>query len=283
VVLGVQPLRQADGTVQRGPAHDLGGQEVLRFPAHLPHALVLLGPAFGSGVGAGDQETPDVIVDVADLVGETVRGIEQFAVHVDLPLLPGTVAHADRAAVTPAVQLRQGAFAEVVLAADPEHDLQGAVFAQRGGGRCKEGEEVVRLIGTGGHPQGTHGQGRVPDPRVAIVPVPLAPYAFGQRGGRGRHDRAARLEGQRLKHASAAIHQFAPGPLVRLVQRGPRPPGADRRVQGGGQFTLSPDPRRGFLERRAVQPEMQRLAGAHRGGPSAGGVTDIHRDRRGQH
>src|SRR6202022_1460927 len=123
-----------------------------------------------------------------------------------------------RAAVAPAAQVRQGAFAQIVLPADPEHDLERPVLGQGGGGRGEEREEVVRLIGTGGDPQRFHGQRRIPYPGVAVVPVPFPSGAFGQRGGGGRDDRPARLEGQRLQHAPAVVHQLPPGAVVRLVK-----------------------------------------------------------------
>ena len=97
---------------------------MLRVAAHLPDALVLLPPADRRGIGAGDQEPLRVVVDVAELVGEPVRGAEQLAVHVDLLLVPGAVAHPDGTAVPPSVQVRKFPLGQVVLAADAEHDLQ---------------------------------------------------------------------------------------------------------------------------------------------------------------
>jgi hypothetical protein len=72
----------------------------------------------GGRVGQRDQEGAHVVVDRGDPVGQAVRGDEQFAVHVDLLLVPGAVADPDRPAVAPAPQVRQGAFGEVVLDAN---------------------------------------------------------------------------------------------------------------------------------------------------------------------
>ena len=120
---------------------------MLRVAAHLPDALVLLRASGSAAVSA--QAIRNRLVSssiVAELVGEPVRGAEQLAVHVDLLLVPGAVADPHRTAVPPALQVRQFAFGQVVLAADAEHDLQarasGPTAGCRRGGH--EGEEVAR-------------------------------------------------------------------------------------------------------------------------------------------
>src|SRR6266511_1032515 len=204
--------------------------------ADLPDALVGLPPAAGGGVGAGGQEGPAVCVELVELAGQPVGGAEQFAVDVDLGLVPGAVADPHRAAVPPAGQVRQGAFGQVVFAADPEHDLQG-------GG----------LVGTGGDPERFHGEARVADPGVAVVPVAFAADALGQRGGGGGDDRATGLERQAVQDAAAVVHQVRPRALVLLVQAGPGLPGRGRRVDLVGQLALAPDSRGGLLEGGPVQ------------------------------
>src|SRR6266498_3823418 len=211
--------------------------------ADLPDALVGLPPAAGGVVGAGGQEGPAVCVELVELAGQPVGGAEQFAVDVDLGLVPGAVADPHRAAVPPAGQVRQGAFGQVVFAADPEHDLQGGglVVQRAGRGGGEEGEEVGGLVGTGGDPERFHGEARVADPGVAVVPVAFAADALGQRGGGGGDDRAAGLERQAVQDAAAVVHQVRPRALVLLVQAGPGLPGRGRRVDLVGQLALAPE------------------------------------------
>ena len=84
-------------------------------------------PARGGGVGARDEEPLACRRRWSgQLVGEPQCGAEQLAVDVDLALVPGAVADPHRPAVAPALEVRQLALGEVVLAADAEHDLQPA-------------------------------------------------------------------------------------------------------------------------------------------------------------
>ena len=230
-----EPRGQRDRPVQRHPAHQLGVEEIARLAADLPDPLVLLLPAAGGGVRRGGQEPPRDRVQLAQLLDQPLRGAEQLAVHVQLPLGPRAVAHPHRLAVPPPGQVRQLPLGQVALAADPEHDLQvGPALQLR---RCRvgqEAEELVRLVGARRHPQRLHGQAGVADPGVAVVPVPLAADRLGQRrGGRG-HDGPGRRERQRLQHPAGMVHQVTPWPLVGLVDRRPGPP-AFRRVRQPGR------------------------------------------------
>ena len=53
-----------------------------------------------------------------------VDGVEEHAPDVVLVLIPGSVADPDRAGVTVAGQVIEGAFGEIFFAADAVHDLQ---------------------------------------------------------------------------------------------------------------------------------------------------------------
>src|SRR3954464_11488266 len=89
------------------------------------------------------------------------------------PLAPGAVPDPHRAAVPPATQVAQRALGQVVLPADAEHDLQRLLRTDpAGAGGGHEGEEVGGLVRAGGHPEGLHREAGVPDPGVAVVPVP---------------------------------------------------------------------------------------------------------------
>ena len=95
-----------------------------RLPAHLPHAGVLAAPALGGGVGQLRHELLDLGMQVTEPLPVEVKSVQQLAVHVELGLVPGAVADPHRAGVAPAAQVRQLTLGEVVLAADPVHDLQ---------------------------------------------------------------------------------------------------------------------------------------------------------------
>ena len=104
-----------------------------RLAAHLPHPRVSLPPAACSGVREIRHELLDLGMKVAQLVAVEIQRVEQLAVHVELRLPPGAVAHADWSGVAPAAQVRQLALTQVVLAADPVHDLQRALAGPAAG------------------------------------------------------------------------------------------------------------------------------------------------------
>jgi len=105
---------------------------------------------------------------------------EQLSVDVDLALVPGAVARPYRAAVPPAREVAQLALGEVVFAAHPEHDLQVAAAADLAcRARGQVVEELVGLVGAGGHPQRLQGERRVAHPGVAVVPVALPAGLLG--------------------------------------------------------------------------------------------------------
>ena len=174
-----------------------------RLAAHLPDARVLLAPAPRRRVGQVGDEAWISGMQVAEPLAVEVQRVEQLAVDVELGLVPGAVADAHRARVAPAAQVRQLALGQVVLAADPVHDLQRALARPAAGRARHERDELLRLVGAGADVERLEREARVADPREAVVPVALAADGLGQRGGRRRDDRAGRAVGQPLEHARA--------------------------------------------------------------------------------
>ena len=115
-----------------------------------------------------------------------------------------------------------------MLAADPVHDLERAVLDPPAGGARHERDEVLGLVGARADVQRLEREARVPDPRVAVVPVALAADVLGQRrGGRG-DDRARGPVRQALQHPRAEPHEVAVRALVDVVLGLPRAPGLGR-------------------------------------------------------
>src|SRR5207237_1235413 len=140
--------RERDGAVERDPAEHLRRQMVARLAAHLPHPGVALAPAAGGGGGEVGDEALDLRVELAELLAVEVERVQELAVDVELLLRPGAVPDPDRPRVAPAAEVRQLALAQVVLAADPVHDLERHVAAHATAGRAgHEGDEVLGLVG----------------------------------------------------------------------------------------------------------------------------------------
>ena len=111
------------------------------------------------------------------------------------------------------------------LAADAIHDLQ--VLLALGHVR-DEIEEVVRLAVEAQRVETPQHEGAVADPRVAIVPVALAPDRLRQRGRRGREQGARGAVGEPLQGQRAALEVALPrvfrelpaiDPLAPVVRR----------------------------------------------------------------
>src|SRR5262249_56779712 len=81
-------------------------------------------PGARGGARGGDQDPRGARVELTELLDQPLGGTEQFAIHIDLALVPRAVADPHGPAIPPAGQVRQLTLGKVVFAADPEHDLQ---------------------------------------------------------------------------------------------------------------------------------------------------------------
>ena len=92
-------VRDADGSVEREPGHELGVDVVLLRPADLPDAGVGFAPPFRDFVGEAAQGAPRFGVEVVAGVREEPCGVDDPAVTVELVLGVGPVADPYRNAV----------------------------------------------------------------------------------------------------------------------------------------------------------------------------------------
>ena len=164
-------------------------------------------------------------MQLAELLAVDVQRVEQLAVDVELRLAPGAVADAHGLRVAPAGEVWQLALAEVVLAADPVHDLQRGASA----GRARhEGDELLRLVAAAADVERLQRQARIADPREAVVPVALPAHRLGQRRRRRGDDRARRSIGQAFEDTRAESDELAVRPCVDVVVGLPGAPALDR-------------------------------------------------------
>ncbi len=220
----------------------------------------------------GRRRTLDLRVEVAELLAVEVDRVQQLAVDVELGLVPGAVADAHRARVAPAAQVRKLALGQVVLAADPVHDLKRALARPAAGRARHERDELLGLVGAGADVERLERQARVADPGEAVVPVALAADRLGQRRRRRGDDRARRPVGEALEHARAEAAR-ARGAGRR--RRRARPPRSARPRPCPRFASATPPAGRGLgrialLGRRPAQREADPLTrrdrerGAHR-------------------
>ena len=135
-----------------------------------------------------------------------------LAVDVELELAGGGVAdaHGCRALVTrEPVDLP---LVEAALAGGPVHDLHLRGIA--GDGPQQPVPPGHGLVVEAAAHQRLEGQRGVAQPAEPVVPVAVAAEGLGQRRGRGRHDPAGRLVGQRLQGDERPDHRLAVLALV---------------------------------------------------------------------
>jgi hypothetical protein len=91
-------------------------------------------------------------VESAEIVREPPRRAQQLAVHIQLPLIPCAVTDAHWTTAAPTRQMVELAFTQVVLATDPEHDLEVLAMFELTSHRrvaCCMGPVHAHTFGTG--------------------------------------------------------------------------------------------------------------------------------------
>jgi hypothetical protein len=114
---------------------------------------------------------------------------------------------------------------------DPVQDLERPGLARR---RLAEPvrepiHERARLLREAEAHEGVDRERGVPDPRVAVVPVPRAADLLGKAGGGRRDDCPGRLIGEELEDERRAVDHLAPAAAV-IRLREPTAPVLDRRL-----------------------------------------------------
>src|SRR5258708_7885090 len=151
---------------------------------HLPDTLVRFLPMRCCRVSNRDQKFARRFVKLPDLVAKETDRTEDFTVNIELALLPCVITDAHRLASTPASQVAERPFAEVVLTADAKHDLKsGTPLHLRRHRASYPVEEAGRFIGASRDPERFQGHTGVTHPGVTVVPVTLSSDRLRQRGG----------------------------------------------------------------------------------------------------
>ncbi len=192
--------------------------------------------------------------------------VQHGAEDVVLALVERSVADPDRPGTRVPGQVVPGGLGQVASTVDPVHDLQRTV-----GVRLQVGDELDELVGLPVQVQvvqGLQGEGGVPHPGVAVVPVAFAARRLRQRcgergdGGPGRH------VGEALDHQRRALERVTPA-VVRHPgpsQPGSPEPGRGIEATGGLGDVLRCGQRFGPTTARSSTPPRPR----ERAGPGPG-------------
>ena len=176
--------------------------EVLRIAPHLPDAAVGLLPVLRRALDLPLEDGPERLLQLRPRPGVQQHRVEHGPPHVVLLLVVGAVADPDRPGPLIAREVRQGLLGQLPLAADPVHDLQGLAVP------AGVGDEVEEVVGLPVEAEGVEppqGEGGVPDPGVAVVPVAFAVRRLRQAGGGRRQQGPGRGVGEALQGEGAAL------------------------------------------------------------------------------
>ena len=152
-------------------------------------------------------------IGVAVLV-EQVHRVDQLAVDVELELVGRAVPDPDGRRAPIALEVVEHLLGNLGAPVDGVHDLEGAGLVADALAEAvrQPVHEAGGLVGEAEPEQRIEGEGGVPDPRVAVVPVaPAADLLREARRRRGDHC-PRRLVGEELEHERGAVHGLAPAP-----------------------------------------------------------------------
>ena len=227
-------LRELRGPVERDPAHQLGRDVVLRLAARLPDPLVRLAPDRGRARRLRLDDRPQAPRQPVAAPRVEQDRVQRRAVDVVLALVERAVADPHRPRARVAGELVDRRLGQVAPAVDPVHDLQRPV-----GVRLEIADELHELVGLPVQVepvQRLEGEGRVADPRVAVVPVALAARRLRQRRGQRRDGGARRHVRQALDRERRALDRLAPAVIGDPRAADPRAPEPRRQVEPLGRL-----------------------------------------------
>ncbi len=178
--------------------------------------------------------------------------VGHLAVHVELQLLRCVIADPHRRGLLITAQPGDDQFRQSPLSADPVHDLDLAGVA--GGRANKPISPYPRLVVVPEFHQRQKREGGVPEPTIAVIPIPCSAQALGKRGRGGGDDSTHRSVGQSLQCDERPLDCFCPrsGLTTAVAPPAPERFGARERferIDCGRRTLLKRTRRRGQKER----------------------------------
>ncbi len=200
-------LHGADRAVDRHPGHHFRMHEVAALAANFPDAVVRLDPDFFEMADQRALQIPAASSFGKAFAARLVKGIEHFAIDVELKLLGGGVADAHGLGTFIAGELRQLEFGKAALAGDAVHDLH--LLGASGDGAKQPIAPGFGFVGEAGFHERVKREGGIAQPAEAVIPVAYAADFFGQGGGGGGDDAAGLVMSERFQRDKRAKNGFA--------------------------------------------------------------------------
>ena len=121
-------MREADGAVERDPAHDARVGEVLLAAAHFPDAFVGLLPFLADKLDEARELHPEIAGDRRSAFVVKIDGVHELAVDIELELAGGAIADADGRGFPVALEMRERALGQIVRAIERMHELKRTIW-----------------------------------------------------------------------------------------------------------------------------------------------------------
>ncbi len=141
-------------------------QEALFATTYFPDAMVFILPVLDDEFNEGGDRSPEFVGDATAGLVVQVDGIDELTVDIHLLLVVGAIANADGLAAAVAFQVVEFLFGQFRFPVYGVHQLEAVdtLFAD-------PVHEVLGLLPVAQTEEGIHGESRVADPGVAVVPV----------------------------------------------------------------------------------------------------------------
>src|SRR5215212_11182690 len=221
--------RDAPRPLQGDPAHDLGGNELPPAAPDLPDPLVRFLPVFAEPAEYPAKVLPEVVIERCSVLVVKVRRVEDGPVEVELYLSERGIAEPHGAGVQVTGEVVEVSLREVLTAIDAVERLEESVPVALAA-VPEVVHEVARLFVEPDGDEGVEREGGVAQPRVALVPVPLAADPLRQTHRRGRDQRPGVIVDHELEDERRAMHLLPPPSAVGAL-REPAPPEDESAMQ----------------------------------------------------
>src|SRR5882724_10802588 len=192
---------EADAAIERDPIHYLRIDEMLLAIPHLPYSRVRRLPVLADPIEPGANSHPEVVVDRTHVLVVEVQRIENFAVDIVLILLDRLITNADGLRLAISFPMIQSFLWQPTVAVDGEDHRQPLPRVRAQVRTILNPIDKIRgFRGEAEAQKRVNRKGRVPQPRIAIIPIARPADHFGKTGRGSCDDRPCRFECQQLEH-----------------------------------------------------------------------------------
>src|SRR5215472_2474625 len=183
--------------------------------AHLPESRIRALPVFANPIQPTANPYPRIVCNGAHIFVVQKKRIHKLPIDIKLELRHGSIADAYRTRSTISFPAIQGLFGNLAVTVDCEKCRNRLIRTQIL--RCivlNPIHERCSLFSEADPEESVDGKGRVPYPRVTVIPVPSTTYKLGQACGRRGDNRSGGFEREKFQSQCRSLHLLSPSPLI---------------------------------------------------------------------